>query len=490
MKNYYLLGLLLAVTTGLFAQMEKPPALSAIREDDLKKDLYALADAHFNGRSAGTLDELKAAEWLADKYRAIGLKPAGDDGTYLQFFTLWRNQLSNSSTIALNDTPLALWKEATVAQLANVSLNAPVVYLGNAAEIDLSTVEVAGKVVAIEASAKEYNPNMSLPTWRYYRSNFTKYGLPLLLRGAAAILFVAEEAGERSWDDAAENYKRGTYDIDDGPNVNVTATAPVIWLRASAKAVLQDNKGTIKASLVVSQYPYPSVNVVGVVAGTDAKLASEYVLYSGHTDAHGIRNPIKGDTIYHGADDNGSVNVAMLANARAFVKQPAARSILFVIHGAEERGLLGSRYFSAHPTVPLHAIVAVLNGDMIGRNDPDSAALLGVTPPHRNSAELVAMALAANQEGPNFTVDSSWDAVTHIEGWYFRSDHVPYARLGIPAIMYTSLLHPDYHTPQDNAENINYPKLKKMADWMYRTGWKVANTPKRPATDENFKLER
>jgi hypothetical protein len=100
------------------------------------------------------------------------------------------------------------------------------------------------------------------------------------------------------------------------------------------------------------------------------------------------------------------------------------------------------------------------------------------------------MTLDANQEGPKFKLDTEWDKVTHVEGWYFRSDHLPYARLGIPSIMYTTLLHEDYHTPQDNAENINYPKLKKMADWMYRTGWKVANAEKRPATDIGFKLER
>lgn len=484
------LGLLLLITSELFAQTENPPGLSAIREDELKSELYAMADTHFAGRSAGTLDELKAAAWTAEKYRAIGLKPAGDDGTYFQYFTLWRNQLSDTSTIAIDDTPLALWKDVAVAQLAHLSLNAPIVYLGNAVDIDLSTADVAGKVVAIEANAKEYNPNISLPTWRYNRTIQTKYGLPLLRRGAAAILFIADEAGEKSWDDANENFKRGLYDIDGGPNTSVTTTAPVIWLRASAKKLLQDNHATIKANLVVSKYGYPSVNIVGKVAGTDPKLAAEYLLYSGHTDAHGIRNPINGDDVYHGADDNCSVNVAVLASARAFVQAPAKRSVLFVIHGAEERGLLGSRYFSAHPTVPVTDIVAVLNGDMIGRNDTNTASLLGVTPPHKNSSDLVAMALAANQEGPNFTLDNSWDAVTHAEGWYFRSDHLPYARLGIPALMYTSLLHPDYHTPQDNAENINYPKLKKMADWMYRTGWKVANAPKRPALEENFKLER
>ena len=161
-----------------------------------------------------------------------------------------------------------------------------------------------------------------------------------------------------------------------------------------------------------------------------------------------------------------------------------------MIQGAEERGLLGSRYYSSNPTVPITSIVAVLNGDMIGRNNIDSAAVLGMQLPHRNSADLIKMVLDANNEGPQFKLDTTYDKVTHVEGWYFRSDHLPYARLGIPAIMYTTLLHEDYHTPLDNAENINYPKLKKMADWMYRTGYKVANAPKRPSTDKNFKLER
>ncbi len=246
----------------------------------------------------------------------------------------------------------------------------------------------------------------------------------------------------------------------------------------------------IEANLIVEKYPYPSVNIVGKIEGTDPKLKSEYLLYSGHQDAHGIRNAINNDSTYYGADDNGSVDVAMLANARAFVKYPPKRSILFVIQGAEERGLLGSRYYSSHPTVPITSIVAVLNGDMIGRNHIDSAAVLGTQIPHRNSDDLAKMVNDANNEGPKFKLDTTFDKVTHVEGWYFRSDHLPYARLGIPAIMYTSLLHEDYHTPLDNAENINYPKLKKMADWMYRTGYKVANASKRPTTNKNFKLER
>lgn len=483
-------SLLPLLAASLCAKPETPPALAEIRTADLKSDLYAHAAAHFNGRSAGTLDELKAAAWIAEKYRALGLKPAGDDGTYLQFFTLWRNQLSERSSITLNGTPLALWTDVAVSQLAHVTLDAPIVYLGNAADVDLSTADVAGKIVALEANPKDFNPAISLPTWRYPRTIQTKYGLPLTRRGALAVIFVADEMGEKSWADATENYKRGLYDLEGGPSAEITVTAPMLWLRAAAKPLLQDGQAKLRAQLIVSRTTYPSVNIIGVVPGTDPKLAHEYLLYSGHTDAHGLRNPINGDSTYYGADDNGSVNVALFANARAFVKKPAKRSVLFVIHGAEERGLLGSKHFSTHPTVPLPAIVAVLNGDMIGRNDPKRAALLGVIPPHRSSAELVELALAANREGPGFDLDHSWDEVAHPEGWFFRSDHLPYARLGIPALMYTTLLHPDYHTPQDNAENIDYPKLTKMTEWMYRTGWKVANAQKRPAPEPKFQLER
>jgi len=490
MKKTIIVALVLFAQLGLIAQKTTVPGLALIKESDLKKDLYAFADAHFKGRSAGTLDELKASMWLAEKYRAIGLLPAGDDGTYLQFFTMWRNQISENSSIRINNKKMNLWKDITVAQMANININAPITYLGNAENIDTATVDVKNKVVAFNASSKGINLNVSLPTWRYSRSVLAKYGMPLIRKGAAAIIIVADDIAEKAWDDANENFKRGSYDIEGGPNTQVNTIVPVLWLHQNEKATFNGNNAVLEANLVVEKYPYPSVNIVGKIEGTDPKLKSEYLLYSGHQDAHGIRNAINNDSTYYGADDNGSVDVAMLANARAFVKYPAKRSILFVIQGAEERGLLGSRYYSSHPTVPIKNIVAVLNGDMIGRNNIDSAAVLGTQVPHRNSLDLVKMVLDANNEGPKFKLDTTYDKVTHVEGWYFRSDHLPYARLGIPAIMYTSLLHDDYHTPADNAENINYPKLKKMADWMYLTGYKVANAPIRPATDANFKLER
>jgi Zn-dependent M28 family amino/carboxypeptidase len=178
----------------------------------------------------------------------------------------------------------------------------------------------------------------------------------------------------------------------------------------------------------------------------------------------------------------------LLAIARAWKRQPARRSALFVFHGAEERGLLGSRYHAAHPVVPLAKIVAVLNGDMLGRNHPDTAALLGSQPPHRNSAALVDMAIAANHATSRFVIDSLWDRPTHPEGWYFRSDHVPYAERNVPALFFSTNLHQDYHTPRDEPKTIDYAKLTRVARWMYMTGWIAANADQRPAIDPGFVL--
>ena len=489
---FYFLGM--TIIQSAFSQKLKvennPPGLGTIKLESIKKDMYEMAAPHFRGRSAGTLDELKAGEWLADQYRLIGLKPGGDNGTYMQYFTMWRNRVANSSKITINNKNLTLWSDVLVAQMAGKNINAPIVYLGNALDINLATVDVKGKVVAIEANPKGINLEVSLPTWRYNRYILNKYGAKLIEKGAEAIVFIADEYGEKSWADAADNFKLGSFDIVGGPAENITATVPVLWVHGNLKNELQQSTAQLNANIITEKFDYPSVNVIGTLSGTDKELSKEYLLYSGHIDAHGIRNEMKGDSIYYGADDNGSVNVAMLSIAGAFKKYPSKRSVIFVIHGAEERGLLGSRYYVNHPTVPLKNIVTVLNGDMIGRNNPDSAALLGVQAPHRTSVGLVDMAMAANNEGPKFKLDTLWDKPSHIEGWYFRSDHLPYARVGIPSLMYTTLLHPDYHTPQDNAQNIDYPKLKRMTEWMYRTGWKVANAAARPGLDAGFKLER
>ena len=244
-----------------------------------------------------------------------------------------------------------------------------------------------------------------------------------------------------------------------------------------------------RATISVDRFQYPSVNVVARVRGTGGAAADEHVLFSAHQDHDGIKYAVAGDSIWNGADDNASASVA-LAIGRAFAAAPARRSALFVWHGAEEKGLLGSRWHAANPVVPREKIVAVLNADMIGRNHPDTAALLGAQPPHRNSPELVAMALEANRATAGFVVDSLWDRPDHPEGFYFRSDHLPYARAGIPALFFTSVLHPDYHTERDDPAAIDVGKLARIARWMYATGRAAADAEASPRVDPEFELER
>lgn len=474
-------------TTSPYSQ---PPALSAIKEADLKRDLYAMASDHFRGREAGTLDELKVSMWWADELRKAGLKPAGDDSTYFQFFSMYRNRISATSSVRINGNSLELWKDVLIAQTAPVEVSAPIVFAGKGSKAELDAIDLKGKAVAIQASPEGLNLNVSLPERRYPGYVLNKFRADVTARGAIAIIFIADAMGEKSWKAVLPALTRGLYDVEGGPNATVTPKPPVLWVHAALTDELRKGNATLNANLIVESFLYPSVNIVAKIDGTDATLKKEYVLFSGHQDHDGVRTPYGNDSIYNGADDNASVSVALLAIARAFKQSPGKRSALFVWHGAEERGLLGSKWYAAHPTVPASSITAVLNGDMIGRNNPDSAALLGVQPPHRNSADLVQIALDANREGPNFKLDTLWDKTTHVEGWYFRSDHLPYARAGFPALFYSSLLHPTYHTPMDDAERIDYKKLRRITEWMYRTGWKLANTPQRPKVDPNFQLER
>ncbi len=480
-----------------------PAAMSQIREADLKRDLYAMASDGMRGRESGTPDEMRASIWVAEQLRAIGVKPVGDDGSYFQWWNMIRTRVSTvSSNATLGGQSLEMWKD--IIPLGNTSADAmgSVTWLANPAD---STIDVRGKIVALRIVAP--NPasvrtTTNSPEVRYTQAAVTATNQRLARRGAAAIIMVADSTTDVAFDPMATLRVRGTYDVDRAAQrfanqaarveplpAPRNAPTPTFLVRGSRASQLQQN-ANIEVHVRMERFETPSVNIVGVIRGTDPRLRDEYVLYSSHQDHDGVRYLIDKDSVWAGADDNGSVSVALLASARAFAKQPPKRSILFVYHGAEERGLLGSRYHAAHPVVPLTQIVAVLNGDMIGRNNPDSASLLGIQPPHRNSSDLVAHALHANALTGKFLLDSIWDRPTHPEGWYFRSDHVPYARLNIPAVMYSTNLHPDYHTPRDKPENINYPKLTRMAQWMYLTGWFVANAPKRPGVDPGFKLER
>jgi hypothetical protein len=469
------------------AASANPPGMAAIKEADLKRDIFELAGDTFRGRRAGSVDEMRAAVWVAQKAQEAGLKPAGDDGTYFQYFNMRRTRTADRSTLQAGNQSLKLGHDFWITQPIDTHLDGPVTWLNSMAD---TSTNLQGKIVAIKIEAPKPLPaaGMSLWEYRYTASAIRQQGMVLRRKGVSAIIFVANDITEKGIAFIGHNYEDGSYQNVGLPvtagrvNANTVKPIPTILLRSGLESAVKQG-ANLRADIIMETYLYPSVNVIAKATGSDARLRNEYVLYSGHHDHDGIGNPVGQDSIWNGADDNASVTVGMLAIARAWVAKPGKRSALFVWHGAEERGLIGSRWYAVHPTVKKESIVAVLNGDMIGRNSIDSAALLGSVPPHRNSTALVNMAMQANKQLTNFTIDTSWDAATHPENWYFRSDHAPYAQAGIPAIFFTSLLHPDYHTPKDEPERISIPKLAKMTRWMYVTGWLVSQNAVKPALD-------
>jgi hypothetical protein len=492
------LALAISAVTAEAGSARVADPIDRIREADLKADLFTLAGDEMRGREGGTLDEMTASMWIAERARQAGLQPAGDNGTYFQFFPLERFRVSASSIVTLGGKSLRMGRDVVPDNTVLANVDAPVVMAS--AETVLApepTLDVSGKALVVRyvaPTSTEQLPNQSSPnrasslrTWiRRIQQATTS------LRPVAIVAIVPDELRDQ-WDRTAYTFPRGTYALDPDGTAEQRVPqrgVPLLYVKESALGGALAADARLVASIFTDSFQYPSVNIIAKVPGKDARLSGEYVLYSAHQDHDGERYPVNGDDIWNGADDNATTAVALLAIGRAVAASPGKRSSLFIWHGAEERGLMGSRWYVKHPIVPLASIVACLNGDMIGRNDPNTASLLGALPPHRNSPELVDMALAANTAVTKFTVDSSWDDPQHREGWYYRSDHLPYARSGVPALFFTTLLHPDYHTPYDNPDRIDIGKLTRMTKWMYATGRAVADAATRPAVDPNFKLER
>jgi hypothetical protein len=250
-------------------------------------------------------------------------------------------------------------------------------------------------------------------------------------------------------------------------------------------------------------------NVVGVVEGSDSRLKSAYVAFGAHYDHVGYaegevvsidgstrRDGAKGrvtpghesDRIWNGADDDGSGTVAVMALARAFAQAPRPkRSLLFVWHVGEERGLWGSRYFADHPTVPLDRIVAQLNIDMVGRNRddrPSESNTVYLVGSDRISSELHEINRAANAGlSRSLTLDYEFNDPADPDQLYTRSDHYSYASKGIPVIFFTTGLHADYHANTDEVGKIEFDKLTRITQMIFETGLRLANLDHEPVRD-------
>jgi Zn-dependent M28 family amino/carboxypeptidase len=250
-------------------------------------------------------------------------------------------------------------------------------------------------------------------------------------------------------------------------------------------------------------------NVIGIIEGSDPKLKDTYVAFGAHYDHVGysegeIVKTANGDRragavgrvtagsiddrIWNGADDDGSGTVTLLSVAKAFAMgAKPKRSLLFVWHAGEERGLWGSRYYADYPGVPIDRIVAQINMDMVGRNNenkPEEANTVYLVGSDRISTELHNITIDANDALPKpLKLDFSANDPADLEQIYYRSDHYSYAVKGIPIVFLTTGLHPDYHANTDSAEKINYEKMSVIAQYAHDIGARVANLDHPPLRD-------
>ena len=282
-----------------------------------------------------------------------------------------------------------------------------------------------------------------------------------------------------------------------------SSTANTIFNKTYAKEDLQgfDLRAEKKANIAIgvkSETVYTQ-NVVGILEGSDPVLKNEFVAVGAHYDHVGM-NPFSfnPDKIFNGADDDGSGTVAVLSIAEAMAKgsQKPKRSILFIWHAGEEKGLWGSEYFANNPTVPIGSIITELNIDMIGRyqnpgdeNHPQNKYLpkpnevftIGAS---MMSTELGQISDTVNKQFLKLNFNTKYDGPDHPEQFFYRSDHFNYAKKGVPIIFFMDGSHADYHQASDSVEKINFEEMAKVTKTIFATGWELANRATRPKVDK------
>ncbi|MEP7348265.1 MAG: peptidase M28, partial [Gemmatimonadaceae bacterium] len=260
------------------------PGLDAIRGDDLRRDLFTLAGDAMRGREAGTLDELRASGWIVEQIRSIGLEPAGEDGTYYQWWPMRRIRLSDASTVRIDGAPLELGKDVIVPSAHDATLDLPIVYVGTGSDTELQGMDLTAKAVAATLVAPPNPPGreMSLAGWRYVGAAVRAQSARLVGRGAAAVVLITDSLAESAFDFYAATSGRGTYGLDTagGPR-RPRSQPPIVLVRQSVAAHVRAPGARLAATLMSESFVYPSVNIVGRVRGTDAVRREEYVLFSG-----------------------------------------------------------------------------------------------------------------------------------------------------------------------------------------------------------------
>jgi peptidase M28-like protein len=529
------------------------PTTAAITAADLKTRLYIFADDSMQGRLLATAGNVKAAEYLASEVKRMGLVPMGDSGTYFQSVGVVDRKLDPATRLAVGATTFSPWTDFVARDQGSGarSLDGVQAIFGGTWGDSASLIDpaaAAGKLVVLRVSPSGVTQNSG--------GGVNRGIVTRLFASAAGIAVTSLEAMPAQM---LRLFQQPTQLLKGEPDPELPTFLYVT--RRVANALLGANIDSAKVGALgatvtstprFAEFPteFPSRNVVAVIRGSDPKLRDEYVAIGAHNDHIGwstrpvahdsiyivnhlfrtggaddrppqldaaqqaqvnalianIRRRSDGasarlDSIYNGADDDGSGSVSALEIAQYFAAQPVKpkRSLLFVWHVGEEAGLYGSEWYTDHPTVPRESIVAQLNMDMIGRGaaadntgitkegvryrgNPDYVQLVGS---RRLSTELGELAESVNKsERHPLSFDYAMDANGHPSNIYCRSDHYEYARYGIPIIFFTTGGHADYHQVTDEPQYIDYDRMARVAQYVADLAAKVANLDHRPVVDK------
>lgn len=525
------------------------PTQAAITASDLMTRLYIYADDSLQGRETGTPGHIKATNYIAGQLKAMGLEPMGDHGTYFQTVPVIRRTLDPSSAITADGVTLKPGVDfvATVRGRMKAVPQAAVVYggiFGDTAN-PLTPEQAAGKIVLLRAPANGTRGGFFGGRGR------GGPGFRPAPQTAAGVITVAEELNPTLVRSAMHPRDGDVQLAPDSavtavePQITITRAAAEQLLGASLDATPKGHTGkAISVRLEFNDAPAPARNVIAAYRGHDRQLKNEWVALGAHNDHIGIRqqgpvtdsdsmhvvnraryailahiprgqrptadqqaqldairvnmdslrkaHPVaRADSINNGADDDGSGTVTLLEIAEKFAKSKpnTKRSVLFVWHVGEEKGLWGSAFVTDHPPVPRDSIVAQLNMDMIGRGatgdlpegNPNYVQLVGS---RRLSTELGDLVESRNKkQAKPFVFDYQFDANGHPENIYCRSDHANYARYGIPVVFFTTGLHGDYHQVTDEPQYIDYAHMARIGNFVYSMADYVADMDHRPVVD-------
>lgn len=516
------------------------PANDTITQTELRGDLFALADDSMGGRLAGTPDLERAADWIRDRFDALGLEPAGDNGTYDQYFDLVWFSLGSGSrlTVASAGGPRAPgdgWTPSNAGAAGSAS--GAVVFVGfgiveprldyddyRGENVDGDVVLVLDREPGVDDPASPFDGVVTTEASRTWRKV-----LAAQERGAAAVLFVRDVQNRPDIDDWAA-YHEGSWPEDrrrierytlgawirrvqiPAAYVSVDLAEPLVVASgrsleelALASEAAADGLGVVELpgtrvdlTTAVERNVEQGRNLLAMIEGDDPELQDEVVIVGAHDDHNGT----DGETVYNGADDNASGTVGVMETAEAYARalddgDRPRRSVMFAIWDAEERGLLGAWYYTLRPLFPLERTAAYLNLDMIGRNQevpPDGGGRfrgLEVQSAESNAnainilgysrAPELADVVADANERTGLTLRFRYD--NNESNLLRRSDHWPFLQNDVPAVWFHAGLHPDYHTPLDDPDRIEYEKMTRIVRLVHQASWDAANAAFRPSVE-------